>query len=112
MITIIQITISAITSDCISINNSPLWEKINQPNNTTVAMHTHASNRIGAEALPIKILSINMRRVTVFCESAIGNKGFILIITEEVTKCQTNMTVIDQLGESVFKVTNHTFKPQ
>jgi hypothetical protein len=75
-------------------------------------MHTHASNRIREEALPIKILSINMRRVTVFCESAIGNEGFILIIIEAVTKCKTNMNVIDQLGESIFKVANHTFKQQ
>jgi hypothetical protein len=34
----------------------------------------------------------------VYFESAIGNVGFIIIITEAVTKCQTNTTAIRPTG--------------
>jgi hypothetical protein len=69
-----------------------------------VAMHTHASNRIGAEALPIKILSINMRRVTAFCESAIGNEGLSLLSQNNNSNAKLSRLLHNQLDRSVLKM--------
>ena len=92
---IIQMILNAITSHCVLTKQFATIVENQSTKQVVVAMHTHASIRIGATSLSIKQHWVNKHKESdcVTWVVQITNKVY-QCYTEAVTKCQTNTTVI------------------